>query len=628
MKSKKRKNHMFCLLLLAVCSFLSLCGLSQNSLAAASVDLLLLRGKSIETGSKTLIRPENDLTYLGAFRLADETTNGTSWDYGGQGMTFYPKGDPASTDDFPGSLFAISHVYQNYVSEFTIPQPVISSTKDVNDLNQAVTIQAFTDITGDRQTQGLTGTRLADLQYMSAMNGQSADKLYWVLYEYYMPAAEEPSFGWTGVDLANSTSYGLWRVNGENFSSTSKYLFEIPSSWADIHTPGHLLAAGRFRLVNGGSWGPALYAISPWNENNGLPPAPGAAMTSAKMLYYPDSEHNLNHFSAVDTWDDGIWLTTGNRSAVVFVGTKGVREYGDLEYYGAPQQDGCGGKGYHAEPYYPALLFYDPADLAKVVDGTMESYIPQPYVWFNIKDFLYTSGCARNILGGVGFDRQHGILYIIEKGGDGFAESKPIVHAWKVEDRSAEPDTIAPTTPVALKVEMNHADSVCLSWQPAVEAGHLASYMLFRNDEPVSFRPEVQFCDTKVNPEGTYSYTVQAWDSVNNKSGMATPVSCVTPGGIADTVLPIISNIIVTKRSPTEVTIMYQTDEMVKASLIYGLQYSSDTLELTNPQYAREHLFTLTGLVPDRNYSFTPVAQDSSSNVNDSVHRGFRTDRQ
>ena len=62
------------------------------------------------------IQPE-DLNYLGAFRLPD-TSDGLGWDYSGQGLTYYPDGDPQGIDDgFPGSLFGVGHDQQLYVSE-------------------------------------------------------------------------------------------------------------------------------------------------------------------------------------------------------------------------------------------------------------------------------------------------------------------------------------------------------------------------------------------------------------------------------------------------------------------------------------------------------------------------------
>ncbi|MFQ5434657.1 MAG: hypothetical protein ACE5FD_07255, partial [Anaerolineae bacterium] len=48
-----------------------------------------------------LIQPP-DLSYLGAFRLP-EGSGGSSWEYSGYAMAFYPGGDPDGPDDgFPG----------------------------------------------------------------------------------------------------------------------------------------------------------------------------------------------------------------------------------------------------------------------------------------------------------------------------------------------------------------------------------------------------------------------------------------------------------------------------------------------------------------------------------------------
>ncbi len=144
-----------------------------------------------------LINPETDLTYLGAFRLPSDTTGthaNAVWSGGGSGMTFYPAGDSGGgADGYTGSLFSVSHTYANYVAEFSIPEPVISTNREPADLPYAQTLQHFHDVTGGRQTFGLTGSTLKDIQYYPAQGVQTNDKLYWTMYEYYMPPAEEPN---------------------------------------------------------------------------------------------------------------------------------------------------------------------------------------------------------------------------------------------------------------------------------------------------------------------------------------------------------------------------------------------------------------------------------------------------
>ena len=96
-----------------------------------------------------LLQP-GDLAYRGAFRLpADPAGMGWEWANWGSALTYYPDGDPAGpADGYPGSLFGTGHDWNQYVSEVSIPVPVVSPGKDVNDLNTATTLQPFADIRG------------------------------------------------------------------------------------------------------------------------------------------------------------------------------------------------------------------------------------------------------------------------------------------------------------------------------------------------------------------------------------------------------------------------------------------------------------------------------------------------
>ncbi|MBU0993058.1 MAG: hypothetical protein KJ737_11245 [Proteobacteria bacterium] len=91
-----------------------------------------------------LIQP-SDLAYRGAFRLPD-VSRGSDWTYSGYGMTFYPEGDPAgASDGYPGSIYAVGNDQDQMVAEISIPVPVISASKNLNDLNTATMLQPFTE---------------------------------------------------------------------------------------------------------------------------------------------------------------------------------------------------------------------------------------------------------------------------------------------------------------------------------------------------------------------------------------------------------------------------------------------------------------------------------------------------
>lgn len=571
----------------------------------------------------TLINPERDLEYLGAFRLPDENSNGTSWSYGGYGMCFYPAGDPSGpADGFPGSLFSIGHPYQGYVSEFDIPAPVISPQKDISVLPKASTLQPFADVTGGRQTGGLTGTVLGDVQYYPRQGEQEGDKLYWVMYEYYQPEPDAAWHGWCEVDLSDPRPQGTWRLDDFPAAATSRYLFDIPTEWADRYTPGLYLAAGRFRVVNGGSWGPALYAFGPWNDGN--PPPNGSSVTAVELLKY-NEDHRLRNFSNSDEWSDGAWLTVGNKAAVIFVGTKALRTRASgLEYYGGPGVDGCGYKGYHGEPYYGAILFYDPYLVAEVAKGNLRSDEVQPYAVFNVDDYMFRQGCRRSILGGVAYDRKNHLLYVVERYADGYFERKPIVHVFRVTNRSRKPDTDPPTPPTNLRIAMLTPTEVTLVWDPAVDDVHLAGYIVYRDGEPIATTVEPTFTDDKVNPAATYIYAVRAWDARTNMSESAS-IWVITPPGTDDRP-PIISNVRIVDITPAGAVVSWHTDEPASTHIEYGPR-GGEMEVFTDPVLVTEHRVVLSGLTPGREYICAISATDAARNTRIYARKSFSTPR-
>ena len=70
---------------------------------------------------------------------------------------------------------------------------------------------------------------------------------------------------------------------------------------------------------------PTLVAFGPWNEGN--PPKPNAQLKGVVLLKYSDitaeQQHKMKDYQHSDDWSGAAWLKSGNRSAVVFVGTKG-----------------------------------------------------------------------------------------------------------------------------------------------------------------------------------------------------------------------------------------------------------------------------------------------------------------
>ena len=122
----------------------------------------------------------SDLAYQGAFRLPDspgmpENVN-WGWANWASALTYYPDGDSAGpADGYPGSLFGAGHDQTQYISEVSIPVPVVSAGKNLAELNTAATLQDFANIQG-----GLFGyleMPRVGLAYLPAQGSQSSGKL-------------------------------------------------------------------------------------------------------------------------------------------------------------------------------------------------------------------------------------------------------------------------------------------------------------------------------------------------------------------------------------------------------------------------------------------------------------------
>ena len=417
---------------------------SLRTLASCACLLALTTHPGIAPADTEPLLP-TDLEYRGAFRLPQGTIGGSTWAYGGWALTYYPHGDPSGPDDgYPGSLFGVGHDYDNMVSEVSIPAPVISASKDAGELPVARTLQPFSDLTEGliNLVPGDTSKKLGGLAYLPPQGGQSAGKLHWTVFEYYnADASDNDSLGWSELDLANPQAAGLWHIgpSGDpeyHSTRTENYLFDIDAAWADAHAGSQYLVSGRSREAGafGSSQGPALFSSAPWN--NGNPPANGTDVDATALLYYPeiyncweDGSCYYPEYKACDDWDGGAWLTADAKSSVLIVGSKGL---GDV-YYGEGRPEDCEDwKGYHCTPYEGQFLFYHPDDLAAVAAGEKQPWEVLPYAVFNPAQYLWPD--CRYRLGGAAFDREHGILYVIQKQVDdtSYGDAQPLVHVFKV----------------------------------------------------------------------------------------------------------------------------------------------------------------------------------------------------
>lgn len=405
---------------------------------------------------RELIQPE-DLLYLGAFRLP-ETSDDYGWGYSGYAMTYFPEGDPHGSDDgFPGSLFILGHDHTQYVSEVSIPAPVISEAKNPNELLTATTLQPFRDIRG-----GMFGELeipRAGLAYLPPQDSQTTAKLYFCWGQHFQ-FDREPSHGWSELDFSVPNPAGPWYVGEYSNYATCDYLFEIPARWAETYTPGLRLATGRFRDGSWGGLGPALFAIGPWNE--GEPPLPNSTLQQViPLLLYgnpvpgnPEIDisqgHRMNTYSEPDEWSGGAWLTNGEKSALIFIGTKAIGRswYGfsngveypisgdpDEEYPEVPPWP-HDDRGWWSDDISAQILFYNPSELGMVARGEMKTWESQPYATLTLDNYLFDPGFdyeryKRYLLGAAAYDRDRGLLYIVERLAE--EDDRSLIHVFRLE---------------------------------------------------------------------------------------------------------------------------------------------------------------------------------------------------
>jgi hypothetical protein len=393
-----------------------------------------------------------DLIYRGYFRLP-EGSGGSDWDYSGHGLTYYPDGDPSGdSDGYPGSLFGFGHDHQLYVSEISIPAPMI--TNDLPLANIAITIQPFSDLTdGIFRAEEMVIPR-AGIAFLA----QPQPRLHFTFGQHIQDF--EVSHGWAGLDLDQPDAKGPWVFDGYTNYITNDYLFEIPPDWAEAIAPGPLLASGRAREGLWSGRGPGLFAYRPGDIES--PPSAGAVLPDViPLLLYGEQnagqpeiisspDQAVTDYREADHWWGGAWLTDGDGAAVIFAGTKALGN----EWYGFANgvvwEHDCAenapptcpdvpdwpydNRGFWADSYQAQLIFYDPTELVAVTRGEVDSWEPQIYDTLVLDEYLLDPALnhgdyKRDLVGAVAFDRENGFLYLVERMAD---EYRSVIHVWEI----------------------------------------------------------------------------------------------------------------------------------------------------------------------------------------------------
>jgi hypothetical protein len=388
---------------------------------------------------------QNDITYVGAFRLPKETNGASRFGYGGGALALNPQGDPNGPNDgYPGSLYIVGHENDQMVAEVNIPVPKDQRNKALSTLNTAAFLQAFGDVTGGfgRTFDAGNGYRVDGLAYLDAQGAQRSPKIYWTARTYYnVDTSDDLSHGMSETNIANPQAKGMWRLGDYTGMITGGYIFPVPKYFADAYLGRKRLISGLFTQqgVSATSQGPALFAYAPWlddQSNRGLPN--GTKLSATELLYYPyttifnrggDPIGNFPDHQVPDHWEAATWVNTLSKHAVIVVGRRSMAD----TYYGDARPDDCDiYKGYHGEPYEPRILFYDPAELALAADGKKDPTTIVPYLEWDPSQF-FTPTCSWDLTGAA-YDEAHKNLYIMHSFADSEGgEPTPLLYVFNVK---------------------------------------------------------------------------------------------------------------------------------------------------------------------------------------------------
>lgn len=426
---------------------------NENTNLREEVSLGMVSATTLPFLDEELFNPHTQLNYLGAFRLPGDSGN-SNWHYSGSGLTFYPHGDPENADTFPGSLYGTGHNHQfPSISEISIPLPSLS--RRLPELPTANTLQPFTFVGLHDPGQNPGG----DVAYLPAYGNQQEDKLYWSWMTTY-DQDKKKVLGWIDLNLTNSQ--GTWFLGDRDDEpgplSHGKYLSAIAQDWVDQHLPGKRMITG-FHAAGGG-WaglGPNLFAFEP-SLNGQAPPDEYELPFTTLLEYGPfrnDDQYpkSLQGYHKADRWPGVVWAQFREKDLVIFSGTKaeGLAWYGfeDGTIYSGRRFDadptvyqGKGDKGNTGSRTEAMLLFFNADDLAKVVQGELEVWEPQPYAALRLNDILYRSGKVneRKRIGAIAYDPANKYLYVLEYQADtseGPYSHKSLIHVWKLSEEEA-----------------------------------------------------------------------------------------------------------------------------------------------------------------------------------------------
>ncbi len=173
------------------------------------------------------------------------------------------------------------------------------------------------------------------------------------------------------------------------------------------------------------------------------------------------------------------------------------------------------------------------------------------------------------------------------------------------------PDDIAPSKPANLTTPVITYHQVDLAWNASTDNVGVTGYKVYRNGNEIgqTNAATLMYSDTTAQPNSNYSYTVKAFDALNNLSIASDPAPATTgPDNEAPT-KP--SNLQLITRTETSINFQWNasTDLMGVAGykvLRNGVQIFQTGVGVTS--------YNNTNLIPNTPYTYTLIAFDAAGN--------------
>ncbi|MBN1448716.1 MAG: fibronectin type III domain-containing protein [Bacteroidetes bacterium] len=384
-------------------------------------------------GGAGVVNPAG-IEYLGCFRMPED------YYWGGEAVTYRFDGDGGQTgsganDGFPGSLYVtnVNQPENGLVGEVGIPAPASAKPASIENLPVATVLSSPVNI----RPAAINDWEYVDIWRTGLEYLASEQRLYssWSLHYSVSDEKHATISCCPAPDLSSGPYYGPWYLGVPGQipleAHANDYLFSLPDAWASQHTSGRSLVVGRFRDGGLSGLGPTLYAFAPVGVT---PPALNAQLNFTTLLqygpvagtdnyHYPDALDGYNHS---DYWREACWIGAGTQTAVAVIGLKGrghnwygyTGEWMPLDWVVADvpmhtfDETDPNGKGWRSNHMQPMIALYDPADLAAVAAGSIESFVPQPVAAVNLdRQIFFGSMCE---IFSATFDPVNSLLYVTE----------------------------------------------------------------------------------------------------------------------------------------------------------------------------------------------------------------------